>query len=60
MKLEEHSQLGEQEETVAEEMAGKGNRGGGEVKTEFTEECRTLQSISMTGNGHHMCNHKGF
>lgn len=46
MKLEEHSQVGEQEEPVAEETAGKGNTGGGDVRTEFSEECRTLQKIN--------------
>lgn len=46
MKLQEHSQVGEQEEPVAEETAGKGNTGGGDVKTEFSEECRTLQKIN--------------
>lgn len=60
MKLEEHSYLGEQEAPMAEETAGKGNGGGGDIETEFHEACRTLQSDSMAGSGHQTCSHKGF
>lgn len=61
MKLEEHSYLGEQEAPMAEETAGKGNGGGGDIETEFPKRAGHCKATVWLGVADSQtCSHKGF